>query len=127
MQNAGIINNYYPGDNWREVTAPPGPPPELVSAVNTGSHVQIEIRGFRIPPESEAGMEMAKGTDIRQMKRSFRVLESGLKDITPNSPPHPYIKVKLYDDSVKIYMKEADVVTIQALQREIPPHRVVES
>jgi hypothetical protein len=127
MQNAGIINNYYPGDNWREVTSPPGPLPELASAVNTGSHVQVEIRGFRIPPESEAGMEMAKGSDIRMMKRSFRILESGLKDIEPNSLPNPYIKVKLYDDSVKIYMREEDVKTIQELQRAIPPHRVVES
>lgn len=128
MQDAGIINNYYPGDKWREVTAPPGPLPELVSATNTGSHVQIEIRGFRLPPETEGGMEMFKGSDIQgQTKRSFRVLESGLKDIMPNSLPDPYVKVKLYDDSIKIYMRKEDVEQIQALQRQIPPHRVVES
>lgn len=128
MQNAGIINNYYAGDNWRELTAPPGPTPELVSAVNTGGHVQIEIRGFRIPPETEGGMEMFKGNDLHgKLKRTFRVLESGLQDIEPNSPPHPYIKVKMFDDSIKIYMKKEDVERIQELQRQIPPARVVES
>lgn len=110
------------------MTAPPGPQPELVSAINTGSHIQVEIQGFRIPPETEAGMEMFKGNDLHgKLKRTFRVLESGLQDIEPNSPPSPYIKVKLYDDSIKIYMKKEDVERIQTLQRLIPPQRVVES
>lgn len=124
---AQIINNYYYGDVWNEATSPPGPKPTLESVNNVGNRVQIELRGFRAPPEASREMEMFRGSDLERVRRSFRVLESGMSDIEPNGLPQPYIKVGLGDFAVKVYMNAEDVKAIQTLQKKIPPQRVVES